>query len=155
MSARSKELLLEVLLLSVRYSAAEVAWVKKELSNYPAGSEFRDLLRSFRSGDQPRVRPAQTKQDTRTDISRVAPSDAFPNPRSDRERRRLENVAKRLGLKLRGKTTDELAESVRGKLKELPPQEAELAIRGRGEGSRPDDGYIGLANFLIGSPTEK
>ena len=154
MTGRSRELLLEVLLLGVRYTASEIAWVKRELSKYPDAAGIGDLLKPLRP-------QAPTKTDTRQPANeegelavkiRAFTSDLLRG-RSTRDRQRILGVARRLGIPTAPGSAGDIVEKIRSKLQEMEPADAAAVLRVYTSSSgSADKDYVGLANYLIRKP---
>jgi len=151
MTGRARELLLEVLLLSERYSEREIEWVRRKLSQYPNADHIGELLRPFQTAKHGEDRePARLKQDE-GDPTELASAflAQLASARSAREHRRVDGVAKRLAISALAKTHEELIEAIRRSLQKMPHDELLKFIRNYKISTGPDDSYVGLAQYLI------
>lgn len=141
--SRPTELILELLLLRERYSLGELEKARMALKNASTDPFFRELaqvISEFTPVQRSRVKLEGLGTSEKLDIF-------LRELKSGGSRKRLDGVAKRLGLSdLRDK---DRIEQVTSALKRMSDQQLKEFLRPYKVGVETDQGYQGLASFLI------
>ncbi|HEY0031926.1 MAG TPA: hypothetical protein VGB81_01545 [Devosia sp.] len=150
MTDRTRQLLLELLLIRERYSSQEIQRLLSAVTEGMFDEEVKEVLQLL---DRiPKSRPARASRAKPSSFNAQEAREKFLRiirmPETSAETRRLKNVARRLGLD-NARSNAELVERVRSEVNRLEEKELRAFLRPYRLDEAPDEGYIGLANFLM------
>ncbi|MGH6973222.1 MAG: hypothetical protein ACRED6_01200 [Stellaceae bacterium] len=147
MTDRSRELLLEMLLIRARYSESELHAVEDELKNQAETSELRRVLSALGRIDVAGRRNRGRLQNARIEDLPRLKSQLTASLKNKGSKRRVEQLARRLGLPLGPREV--VLEAIEKKLNSLSDFEALELLRRYRIRSEADEGYIALANQIM------
>jgi hypothetical protein len=159
MTNHTKELLLELLLIQVRYSDEEFRWVEEELKAYPETRVLRQLILSLQRLDVPK-QPSRVKRETTAKLMQMlTPYQVQESKRKLLESlrtsggntsvRKISELSRRLGLTSVAQDNDEALVAIERRLNELSDRDLEELLRPSSARRAPDHGYLELASHLI------
>lgn len=158
MTSKERQLLLEVLLLAERYSSQEITKVTRELASLFGDLGIMTLVQVAHQSKMGAtntfapavVTPAPPPEEVSGSKSLI---DDFvrhlQTSKSSRSRRRIELVAEKLALPSSNKDTQELLGLIKTQLQAMSTDDALKFLRSYKTSNRPDENYLGLAQFLI------
>jgi hypothetical protein len=148
-SPRAKQLLLEVLLLSERYSDKDIAWVRNQLADNTQATQIMDLF--VKPLQQSEIGASKRNVNDPIDLKskKTALVESLLKSRSNHGLRRAENIAQRLNIKLSGQAHQELVREIDNKLSKMDDRQLSRFLRPYKTIAEVDDAYIGLANTLM------
>lgn len=157
MTSRGRQLALELLLLSEKYTRQEVLWATRQLHRSGHRSSevgiivatLRELYPEEQSEENHSNKKNQTPEEGSSTqlIERLVSQ--LETTGASRARRRAESVASRLRVKTLGRSTSDIISDVRRSLLRLDESRRREILSNYKIGSDTDKGYVGLAEYLI------
>ncbi|MDQ0468177.1 hypothetical protein [Labrys wisconsinensis] len=151
MSKRGQELLLELLLLSLRYTKKDIDWAQRELARYPQAQHLRIAFEMLNRRSPTDLSPERLhkreEEDTKVRASTLIAK--LDSPRSAKETRKLVSIARRLGITTQDRTNDEVISIVKQELDKMDLSTLHRFLGASKSPQSPDEDYLGLAEYLI------
>jgi hypothetical protein len=150
MTAKYRQLVLEVMLLRERYSDREIAEASQAFSNRNSDPVFRDIenMLGFAKPREPSTKKAQGPSVNIEDRKRAF-IDSLDSQNRKSSNKRLEMVARRLGVELSYDNRRRTIASITTKLNKMDPKDLEDFLRPYKIELEADQGYMNLATFIL------
>jgi len=152
MTTQARQLILELLLLREKFSERDVKSALTLLAEGKNDKFFQDLSLLYQA--LPAAPKTRKKARPATKTSTLLKKRRDNLIRGIREetpssKKMLSSLADKFGLKSEAQSSDEFRLLITEKLRNLDENELKAFFEGDRDRSKPDQGYLGLANFLI------
>ena len=156
MKSRERQLLLEILLIIERYSSVEIESAARELKDSGVQSEIFALMQAVHHGNSA-ISGSHMAEAEQT-FSKESLIENFvaqlQNARSSKSLQRTQGIARKLSISSTNENGQIVIKSIREKLQGMEEAEVRKFVRSYKTTGRPDEGYMGLAQYLIRSRKE-
>ncbi|WP_327753394.1 hypothetical protein VVT58_08470 [Sphingobium sp. SJ10-10] len=152
MTTQARQLILELLLLREKFSERDIKTALGILTERRSDTFFRELSILYESSTEITKVRQKTKPALKTDALLKKRRDNLIRgirENSPSSRKMLSSLADKFGLKFEPDSSDEFRLIVTEKLKNFSDKELRAFFDVTRDRSTPDQGYLGLANFLI------
>lgn len=150
MSERAKQLLLELLLLQAKYSPEELAAVERVLDSAADRELLLPVINLLHKLEAPRPRKGEL---SRGKLSLGELKEQFVDSLKNRSRSRdvkgLKSIAYQLNIEQLSEDRNKAISQISHQLSRMNNEELEKFLRRTRRINRPDEGFVGLANYIL------
>jgi hypothetical protein len=152
MTTQARQLILELLLLREKFTDRDVKVALSILNERRSEGFFRDLALLYESSPEPAKVRQKTRPAPKTGALLKKRRDSLIRgirENSPSSKKMLSSLADKFDLKFDDEKSDEFRLIITERLKNLSENELRAFFNVDRDRSTPDQGYLGLANFLI------